>query len=378
MNVQRINSKKGGEEIIRHIRSATAVFVLVTALLALLVIARHRSAPSVAHSSPRALATAPVELVRLSPPGDASTEVDCQSLAFVEFTYQVYNRGPVPIKGLKLGTKCGCEEAGPLPEELLPGQSAPIRFRLRSPYVGKAQRKVPLLFEGAAEPAAVIDVSMRVKFEPPRLLPLPDGRSLSFMSESRAPRELMFEAIEANGQKPWITGLTLDLEERLEVRALETEGFREEDPGLVRRRYRVAIANRSLSPGQHLAVASFRTREGSPPLRDPVAIWINVSDSIAVVPSPLVINYAIGSPPPSRRVRVMDRIHGKAIVKAIEYDHDRLRVEAAGGKSGATAAFEVMPLQTPDSPAETRVVFHLGDDETRTLMVRFEPSEQTK
>jgi hypothetical protein len=360
----------------RHIRFAAAVLVSVTALLVVFVVARHRSASSFGDSSPRVSAAAAVEVVRLSPAGDANNEVDCQSLAFVEFRYQVYNRSDIPIKGLKLGTKCGCEEAGTMPEQVLPGESAPISFRLRGPPFGKMQKMVPLLVEGTLEPAAVIEVSMKVQFEPPKLLPPPNGLSITFVKGDDAPRELVLEAIEAKEEERWIRGLELDAGDSIAVLPCEVEELPEADPDLTRRRYRFGLVNRSLPLGPNRAMATVRTRDNAPAVKEPLVIGIHVADMVAIAPNPLVIRYSRGSPPPARRVCVIDRRGNQAVTTPSKYDHDLLRVDAAGGQAGSTAVFDVFPLETPQSVLETQVVFNLGENVTRTLTVQFKPGKR--
>ncbi|HQU45183.1 MAG TPA: hypothetical protein PK867_20375 [Pirellulales bacterium] len=297
-------------------------------------------------------------------------------MRFVDFTHQIFNRGKVPIAGLQLGTKCACEAIGTPPDKIMPGESAPISFRLRAPYVGKMQRRIPLLINGASEPAFVFDVSLRVQFEPPRLVPPPDSLSVSFVKGDRSPHELVFEAIEAKGEKPWIRGFDLHPLDSVEVQAFQVEELPEADPDLTRRRYHFPLVDRSLPIGQHMATATFQTRDGALPLPGSQVVWFNVVDVVAIVPNPLVIKFTPGVPRPSRRVRVITRMGKQATVTPVKYDRHLLRVDAAGEQAGSTAAFEVVPGETDQTAIETRVVFNIGGNETRELVVRFEPPER--
>jgi hypothetical protein len=315
-------------------------------------------------------------IVRLEPQGDPDGEIECESHAPVTFTYQVSNRGSSPITGLKLGTKCSCEEAGTPPAEIPPGGSAPISFRLRAPHVGKLRRQIPLLIDGAEKPIALFDVSLRVTFEPPALLPPPDGLSMTFVEGDETPRELVFEAIEAQGGQPWICGIELSPSEATDVRPLHIEELSEPDPELTRRRYHFPLVNRSLPLGHQMLMATIQTRDGQPQVKDPVAVVINVADSIAIVPNPLVIHYQDGTPPPPRNVRIVNRSGDRAVASLGNYDHGLLRVEATGGQAGSTAVFDVVVLEVPESSLETNIAFNLGENLTRTLTVQFKPGKR--
>ena len=217
-------------------------------------------------------------------------------------------------------------------------------------------------------------MSLCVKFEPPKLVPPPDGLSVSFVTGDCSEQELVLVAIEAKRDNRWICGLEFDPRESVDVQPLHVEELAEPDADLTRRRYRFPLVNRSLPAGQHMVTATIRTREGSRPAGDPLAVWVNVVDSVAIVPNPLVIRYAQGSPPPSRRVRVICRSGNQAIAAPAEYNHDLLHVEV-GQQVGSTAAFEIVPLDAPESAVETQVAFDIVDHESRVLVVRFEPSE---
>jgi hypothetical protein len=318
-----------------------------------------------------------VELARLNPPGSSgnNADIDCVSLDSVEFTYQVRNRGGSRITGLKVGTKCACESVGDPPADIAPGESGTISFRLRAPRAGRMNRQIPLLSDGADEPLAVLDISLRVNFDRPVLIPPPSALSFTFVAGKTAAHELVLEAIEARDAKHWISGLELDPSDGVELQPFQVEELPEADPSLTRRRYSFPLVNRSLAVGRHSATAAIRTSDDSSAVRDPFTLELNVTDPVALAPNPLVIKYDRGSMPTSRRVSIINRTGGRAVAKPVNYDADLLRVAAAGEQSGSTAAFDVSPAGMPESRVETQVVFDTGDDQTRILVVRFEPSE---
>lgn len=355
---------------------AAAAIVLAAVLLVVMTATQSSRHASSTGSAEQALPPATVVAVRSAPPGDPSAEIECASFDRVEFTYRILNRGPAPLTKLKLGTKCSCEQVGEPPEKILPGESATIRFRLSAPRWGKLQRKIPLLADGASDPLAVLDVALHVKFDPPALLPPPGNQTVTFIEGDGSTHELVFEAVEAKMRRPWITALKLDLSEGVEIHAPDVEELPEADPELTRRRYHFPLANRSLRIGRHKAAATIRTRDGFPQIQDSPSVWIDVVDSVAIVPNPLVFRYAPGAPLASRQIRVIDRSGKRPAAAPAEYDRDLLHVEAVARQEGSIAAFDVAPVGAAREARETQVVFNLGDGESRTLIVRFDPSEQ--
>ncbi|HUY90186.1 MAG TPA: hypothetical protein VMV10_15725 [Pirellulales bacterium] len=355
--------------------TAAAIVLAASAMLAF-VLGQRRDDPGSRYPRKHAANPPAINAVRVSPPGDPSAEIECASLDHVEFTYRILNRSVSAVTGLKLGTKCSCEQVGESPDKLLPGESATIRFRLRAPRAGTLRRKIPFLADGTSEPLAELDVALRVKFDPPALLPLPGNVTVTCIEGDSAAHELVFEAIEAARDRPWISALKLDLSEGIEIHAPEVEELPEADPELTRRRYRFPLTNRSLPIGRHKAAATFQTRDGLPQIQDSPSVWIDVVDSVAIVPNPLVFRYAPGSPPATRQVRVIDRLGKRPAAAPAEYDHGLLRVEALATQGGSIAAFDVAPVEAAREARETQVVFTLGDGKNRTLIVRFDPSEQ--
>lgn len=263
------------------------------------------------------------------------------------------------------------------PEAIPPGGSGTVRFRLRAPLAGRLPRKIPLLADGSTEPVAVLDACLRVKFDPPALIPPPDGLSFTFVAgEGESTREFVVETIEAKQDDCWIRGVELDPADGLESERPAVQEFPEPDPKLTRRQYRFALSNASLPAGRHTATAKLKTRPGMPLVGDPLILSVVVNDPVAIVPNPLVIRYTPGSPAQSRRACVIDRTGARSTATIAEYDHDVLRVEPVEAQNGSTTAFNVVPIQTPEVPLNTRIIFRLRNDETREMAVRFEPSSR--
>lgn len=319
-----------------------------------------------------------IEVTRVKPAGEPAADIESESFAAVDFTYHVSNRGTAPITGLKIGTKCGCEDIGDPPREILPGQSAAISFRLHAPYVGRLQRNVPLVVDGASEPLAVFDVALHVKFKPPKLVPPPDGLSITFMHGDGSARELVLEAIEAKRNNAWVRGIEFNSAEGIQFERFQVEDLPEADPSLTRRRYRFSLVNRSLPIGPHSAMATIQTVQGFPRVPEPLFVRIDVADPVAIVPNPLIIKCATGVPLVPRRVRIINRTGGNAAVTVGDYDHELVRVVATEKGAASMAAFDVVPAETPESHVDAQVVFNVGGGQTRVLLVRLEPSEQAK
>lgn len=324
-----------------------------------------------------ALPAAPLalEAVRVSPPSETGDDVECSSFAEVDFTYRIVNHGQRPIAGLKLGTTCACEAIGSPPAEIAPGESGLVSFRLRAPYVGRLQRQIPLLVEGSQEPLLVLDAALRVKFDPPALIPTSQDLTLSFVQGDDSPRELVLETIESKPSEPWITGLEWNPSDRIDIRAPRVEDLIEPDPGLTRRRYRFPLANRSLDVGQHSVSVTVRTRQDDAKPPPAFSLKVAVVDTVAIVPNPLVIKFQPGSQPDARQVHVVDRTSGQTSIRGIKCDENVLQVRATAQQRGSAQAFEVIPVRTSETPFETPVVFDIGNGQTRELLVRFEPSK---
>lgn len=355
-----------------------AIVVLAAVGASILVVAESRRRLFFAGSAERASTGPVVAAVRLNPKGDPGAEVECASFSLVDFTYQVFNRGERPITGLKVGTKCACEAIGDPSEDILPGQSAAISFRLRAPRGGLMQRRIPLLAEGSSEPVAMLDVAMRVKFEPPLLMAPPDDHSVTFVRGSRLGQEFVLDTLEAKADPTWILGLDLVSLGGVEILPPQFEDLPEADPALTRRHYTFRLLNRSLSVGLHTRPAIIRTREGQPPIETSPNFHINVVDSVVIAPNPLVFKYPAGSEPPPRRVKIINRVGSATSAKPVKYDHDLLQVAEVVQKAPTIIDFDVTPVATPTSARETQVQFdlHSGDIGRRaeTLTIRFEPS----
>lgn len=158
---------------------------------------------------------------RVNPPGELGEETECSSFAPVDFQYRIVNRSQQPISGLKFGTSCACEVLENPPAELLPGASALVGIRLRAPYAGRLHRKIPITIDGSSEPLLMLEVALRVKFEPPSLIPPPQELTLSFVKGDGSSRELVLETIEHKQGEPWLTGLDLLPPTRLKLIPIE-------------------------------------------------------------------------------------------------------------------------------------------------------------
>lgn len=321
-------------------------------------------------------AASQVEVVRLAPAGDPHAGIECSALDWVHFTYQVSNDTQAPITGLKLGTECACERVGEPPATIPPGEIAPISFRLRAPRVGMLQRTIPLVADGASQPLAMLEVALRVNFTPPSLVSPMQDLNLTFIHGDGAPREIVLEAIEARERSPWITSLVFEPSKGVQVDSPEVDELPEADPTLTRRRYHFPVVNLSLPIARQLSAVWVRTNSGLPSMQEPLSVWIDVVDPVSVVPNPLVINHSKGSVSLPRRVCVVDRTGAEIAATPAEFDQNLLHIERAGAPGGSTAAFDIVPSETADSATETRVVFNVRDNETRELVVRFEPSER--
>jgi hypothetical protein len=353
-------------------KSVLGAMLFLLMLVGAVAISQLARRGSEADSAKQIRAAARVEVVRVEPPADAISEMECASLAFVELAYRAFNRGEAPITGLKLGTKCACEAIGDPPGEILPGESATISFRLRGPYAGRMQRKIPILVDGETDPVAILDVWLWVKFEPPRLIPPPNGLTITFIKGEASPPELALQAMEEKGVKPWIRAIDLFPADAIEVLPLRMDELLQPDPALTLRSYHFRLVDRSLPVGRQMMAATVRTTDGFPPVHDALSVWVDVVDAVALVPNPLVIKYAPGSSQPGRRMRVLHRLGTEERATPIEYNHELLRIE----ETDSAVVFNIAPIQTPSDIVETQVVFNVGDDQTRSLVVRLEPLEQ--
>ena len=348
--------------------------VLVPLLSLCLVVVQRGRGTNHAESAKSRPAHPTLEAIRVNPPGELGQDTECPSFAEVDFTYRIVNHSDRPLLGLKLGTKCGCEALVSPPSEIPPGESALVGFRLRAPYVGRLQRQIPLSVEGSSEPLLVFEVALRVKFDPPALIPPPKDLTLSFVKGDGASRELVLETIESKHSEPWMTGLELNPSDAIEVHPHRMEEMLEQDPELTRRRYHFPLANRSLDIGQHSAAMTLRTRQDVPSTAPVFSLRVAIVDSVAIVPNPLVIRFTPRAQARPKRVSVINRTSTARAATPIKYDEDVLRVRVSDHKRGSSQTFDVVPLGESQSVFETPVIFDIGNGETRELLVRFEES----
>ena len=317
-----------------------------------------------------------VESILVSPQSETGGEIMCERLALVAFTYEIRNRSEQEISGLKLGLGCGCEALGSLPDEIPPGESARVNFRLRAPIAGVLRREIPLLVEGRRDPLLVLKPVLRVKFDPPGFLRSLVDLNVTNISDDTSPRQFEFDTIEAKGSDPWIRRLDVNPSGMLEVVSLEAEELPFDDPLLMRRHYRFQLVQQSLKVGEYRVNVILQTRPGSPPVPKPVNVAVNILDTVEIIPNPLVFRYKPGQQLEPKRVQVIYRT-GRKRASIASYDEDLLRVAVVGEEAGRASVFDVTPLAL-QAPSESQVVFNVGNNQTRTLAVRFETSQLAK
>ena len=211
-----------------------------------------------------------------------------------------------------------------------------------------------------------------VRFDPPALTGPPGELNLTFIKGNESPTEIVFETIETKQSDNWITGFEVNPPRTLDSPSLHVDELPEADPSLVRRRYHVQLANRSLDIGKHAATLTLRTRQDASAAPAPVPLVVTVVDPVAIVPNPVVITS--GEEPQPRRVHVVYRA-GEGAASLVEYDERLLRMEPVSDQGGRALAFDIVPITTPERALETRAVFRVADGETRELVIRFEPFE---
>jgi len=312
-----------------------------------------------------------LEAIRIAPKGDVRQDIVSSSFAPVDFQYRIVNRGRSPLAGLKLGTSCACEITAAPPGEIAPGGSAVIGFRLRAPYAGRLQRQIPITVEGIKEPLLMLNATVRVRFDPPAIIPTTQDHNLLFVKGDASPREFVFETIEKRENKPWIEGLELNPSDTIEVHPRQLEDSVEQDPELVRRRYRIPLSNRLLDVGQHAITAVPRTRKEGPSIVHSFALRLSVVDSVAIVPNPLVIKHTPGTQALPLRVSVINRTKTVSDATPTKYDEDVLHVRSTDRKGSSVQTFDIVPLEQSQGEFETPVIFDIGNGESRELVVRF-------
>ena len=279
-----VNHETESKTMCRRNRILFALAIIPAVVTALIFVRGGSGTPRVA-----------LEAIRIAPNGDVRQDIVSSSFAPVDFQYRIVNRGRSPLTGLKLGTSCACEITAAPPGEIAPGGSAVIGFRLRAPYAGRLQRQIPITVAGTQEPLLVLTATLRVKFDPPAILPSNQDHNLLFVRGDASPRELVFETIERKRSEPWMTGLELNPSDAIEVHPHRMEELLEQDPELTRRRYHFPLTNRMLDIGQHSVVVTLHTRKDDPSAASALSLRVAVIDSVAIVPNPLVIKYTPGA-----------------------------------------------------------------------------------
>ena len=202
--------------------------------------------------------------VRLEPPLATGDEIECDSLASIEFTYSIRNNTNSVVRGLKLDLSCGCQKREPPPAELAPGEEGQLSFRLSAPLAGRMQRQIALLDE-SGEVVVSFDAALRVRLDPPALLSETDVVGLSFIEGDDAPREYTVNTIEAADSAPWLEDLEYSPPESLRIVEKLVREQQQGDPALVHRSYRFKIARQSLELGRHTIPFRIVTRDGASP-----------------------------------------------------------------------------------------------------------------
>jgi len=341
------------------------------AIAAVLVIFLGRILSPTESRSPEGSPGLTLDVQRLSPVGPSHTEVECASRGSVEFTYQVSNRNPVSVRGLKLVRSCSCQTVGNVPESLAPGEQAVIRFRVQAPLAGRVSMQIPVHCEQQPAPLAALDASVRVAFETPALLPHSPFH-VTFVHGEPATRDIVLEAIEARQQPPWISGLEISPGEMLTQEPARIVELPEADPSLVRRRYEFPLLNRTEAIGRHHASVRVQTRPDSLPIADPRDLTVEVLDPVVILPNPLVLRSSNTKDSVAGQLKVVHRGRGELVARITDFDHDLLDVQAAEPTTGSTATFRIQ--SRPGSPpAETELILDFGERGTRRVAVLVHP-----
>lgn len=305
--------------------------------------------------------------IRLEPPFVAGDEIECDSLASIEFTYSIRNNTNSVVRGLKLDLSCGCQKREPPPSELAPGEEGQLSFRLSAPLAGRMQRQIALLDE-SGEVVVSFEAALRVRIDPPALLSETDVVGLTFIEGDEGPREYNINTIEAAGNAPWLEDLACSPPESLRIVKKLVLEQQQGDPALVHRSYRFKIARQSLELGRHTIPFKIVTRDGaSPP--PPGAFHVNIVDRVTVVPRTLRFTTGAEEPPSAARVVVLFHA-GQGSAEIEHYDEALIDVQHVAEPTGRAVAFMVAPVSKWPTTAETRVSFRVGEGDTREVTVQ--------
>jgi len=312
-----------------------------------------------------------LQATRLEPPPEAGAEIESEPFARVDFVYLVRNNGTEPIRGLKLGLACQCEATEEPPAEIPPGGTARIGFRLRSANAGTLRRRIELVSQEAGEVLSSLDVALRAKFEPPALMQPPERTRLTFVDGDDAPRELAFESMEKADSASWISGLEVEPKALLQVTMLPVEHLPHADPSFARRVYRFQLSRGPLPVGTHGASFVLRTRCDPPAMESHLPLEAEVLDRVAIIPRSLSIVAVSGKFDPAQ-ILVMRRA-GQGTIEAGQWDRELLDVRRTGGNGERTAAFAIVPKSLAKAKRETKIVFRIGEGQTREAAVKILP-----
>jgi hypothetical protein len=312
-----------------------------------------------------------IVLTRVTPPPEAGDEIASEPETFANFEYDVRNNGDAPIRGLKPALSCGCEVLQSAPQALAPGSTARVAFRLRAPPRGRLQRRVEVVADGEPWPMTVLDIALRVKFDPPALVTGADTPRVIFVDGENATRPLAFDTAEKKGTPRWITGLRVDPPGCVRVVSLHVDDVPEPDPSIVGRKYRFELARAAIGVGCHGAKTVLQTRLGAGKSPPPSPLQVEVLDRVVILPNPLRLLTA-GHHPASGRVIVVQRA-GADRVEAAQFDRQQIDVRRVPGETARCAAFDVAARPGAKAGSQAKVLFRVGGRESRELVVRFEP-----
>jgi len=345
-----------------------AILVLVFGFVAAWILVHARGSHEEEQPEPR------LEAVRVEPPPEAGEEIECAPFARVHFLYLLRNNGTEPIRGLKLGLGCRCEAAEQPPEEIAPGATAQIGFRLSAGDAGRVRRRVELVVPETGEVVSTLDVALRTKFEPPALTRPLQSTRVTFVDGEDTPLRLVFESIEKRDSPPWIDRLTVEPDSLLEITSLPVEESPHVDPSLTRRVYPFLLSRGHLAVGRHSGLFHLRTRCEPPAMPTALPLAVEVLDQVAIIPKSVSIGPVSGKLKPVR-ILVVRRV-GSGAVDAAQWDRQLLDVRRVGDEGERAAAFTVVPRSLPDSRQETTIVLDVGGGETREIPVEILPARE--
>lgn len=309
-----------------------------------------------------------LECVQLTPDVMLNGVAECESLATVDFSFSVRNRGKAAISGLRLVPTCSCQSISEVPQKLEPGESAILAFRVKAPWAGKIDRRMPVYCAEQAGAVLELDASLRVRLDPPSLLPEPRSFAVSFVRGGDQEREVLIESLEEAAAVPWIQGLEISPPTLLKVDAPLIDERPADDGTIVYRRYRFPISSAAADPGPRMGSVRFLTASEMPTIADRRSVTVELIDCVKIIPGSLRISDRGGDGLTSARVTVIRRDGADLSVK-LRYDANLLEVSEPELKSRSVMVFTVTPKVAPALLVDTNIEFDFGTDGMRLLPV---------